>query len=70
MLAEVVDIHGYLRVPADLAKYSGTPLLQLNDGKGKVIASEMMLFEAPQDPIAGRLLSNLVRTLGSEAQPS
>jgi hypothetical protein len=70
MLAEVVDIHGYLRVPADLAKYSGTPLLQLNEGKGKVIASEMMLFEAPQDPIAGRLLSNLVRTLGSEAQPS
>jgi hypothetical protein len=70
MLAEVVDIHSYLKVPADLAKYSGTPLLQLNDGKGKVIASEMMLFEAPQDPIAGRLLSNLIRTLGSEAQPS
>jgi len=24
-----------------------------------------MLFEAPQDPIAGRLLSNLIKTLGS-----
>jgi hypothetical protein len=70
MLAEVVDIHGYLKTPADLAKYSGTPLVQLNAGKGKVIASEMMLFEALQDPIAGRLLANLIKTLGSEMQPS
>jgi hypothetical protein len=66
ILAEVVDIHGYLKTPADLAKYSGTPLLQLDAGKGRVIASEMMLFEAPQDPIAGRLLSNLIKALGSE----
>jgi Glycosyl hydrolases family 2/Glycosyl hydrolase 2 galactose-binding domain-like/Glycosyl hydrolases family 2, TIM barrel domain len=66
MLAEAVDIHGYLKTPADLAKYRGTPLVQLNDGKGRVIASEMMLFEAQQDPIAGRLLSNLIKALGSE----
>ena len=65
MLAEVVDIHGYLKTPADLAKYSGTPLVQLNHGKGKMIASEMMLFEASQDPIAGRLLTNLIKTVGS-----
>jgi len=70
MLAEVVDIHGYLKTPADLAKYSGTPLVQVNAGKGRLIASEMMLLEAPQDPIAGRLLSNLLKTLGSETQPS
>ena len=69
MLAEVVDIHGYLRTPADLAKHSGTPLVQVNDGKGKVIASEMLLFEATQDPIAGRLLANLIKSLGSESQP-
>ena len=67
MLAEVVDIHGYLKTAADLTKYSGTPLVQVNEGKGKVIASEMMLLEAPQDPIAGRLLANLIKTLGSEA---
>jgi hypothetical protein len=65
MLAEVVDIHGYLKSPADLSKYSGTPLVQLEAGKGRLIASEMMLFEAPQDPIAGRLLANLIHTLGS-----
>jgi hypothetical protein len=45
-------------------------LLQVNDGKGQVIASEMMLFEAPQDPIAGRLLGNLIKALGSHTQPS
>jgi len=70
MLAEVVDIHGYLKTPADLAKFTGTPLLQLNDGKGKVIASEMMLFEAVEDPIAGRLLANRIRALGSASQAS
>jgi hypothetical protein len=70
MLAEVVDIHGYLKTSTDLAKYRGTPLVQLNDGKGKVIASEMMLFEALQDPIAGRLFGNLVNALASESQPS
>ena len=63
MLAEVVDIHGYLKTPADLAKYSGSPLVRLNIGKGKVLASEMMLLEASQDPIAGRLLGNLIKTL-------
>jgi beta-galactosidase len=68
MLAEVVDIHGYLKTPADLAKYSGTPLVQLSDGKGKVIASEMMLLEAPEDPIAGRLLSNLILSLRAPSQ--
>jgi hypothetical protein len=70
MLAEVIDIHGYLKTPADLAKYRGTPLVQLNDGKGRVIASEMMLFEAQQDPIAGRLLSNLIKALAVEPQPA
>jgi len=70
MLAEVVDIHGYLKTSADLAKYSGTPLVLLDVGKGRLIASEMMLFEAPQDPIAGRLLANLVKTLGSEGRVS
>jgi hypothetical protein len=67
-LAEVVDIHGYLKTPADLAKIRGTPLVQLNDGMGRIIASEMMLFEAPQDPIAGRLLGNLIKALAAEPQ--
>jgi hypothetical protein len=44
--------------------------VHLEAGKGRLIASEMMLFEAPQDPIAGRLFANLMKTLGSEAQSS
>jgi hypothetical protein len=67
MLAEVTDIHAYLKTPADLVRYSGTPLVQLDSGKGRIIASEMMLFEAARDPIAGRLLANLIKTLGSKA---
>jgi beta-galactosidase len=67
MLAEVVDIHGYLKTPADLAKYSGSPLIDLRIGKGRVLASEMMLFEATHDPIAGRLFGNLIHTLGSSS---
>jgi hypothetical protein len=65
VLAQVVDIHAYLKTPADLAKFTGSPLVQINIGKGKVIASEMMLLEAPQDPIAGRLLTNLFKALDS-----
>lgn len=63
MLAEVIDIHGYLKTPADLAKYRGSPLVEIAAGKGKVIASEMMLLEAPHDPIARKLLANIVNAL-------
>jgi hypothetical protein len=62
-LAEVVDIHGYLRTSTDFIKISGSPLVELRVGKGRVVASEMMLLEAPLDPIAGRLLSNLITYL-------
>jgi hypothetical protein len=65
MLAEVIDIHGYLKTTKDLAKYRGSPLVEIDAGKGKVIASEMMLFEASRDPIAGRLLANIIKTLGT-----
>jgi hypothetical protein len=65
MLAEVVDIHGDLKTPSDLAKCSGTPLMKLQCEKGRVHASEVMLLEAPSDPIAGKLLSNLIEALSS-----
>jgi hypothetical protein len=45
-------------------------LIQIDAGKGRIIASEMMLFEAPQDPIAGRLLANIIKTLGSPSRAS
>jgi hypothetical protein len=63
MLAEVVDIHGYLKTAADLTRFSGTPLVQMDMGSGRLIPSEMMLLEAPSDPVAGRLLGNLIKLL-------
>lgn len=63
MLAELVDIHGYLKTPADLARISGSPLAELRIGEGKAFASEMMLLEPVNDPIAARLLGNMVRAL-------
>lgn len=62
-LAEVVDRHGYLKQPGDVAAISGSPLLELRIGDGRVLASEMLLLAADEDPIAGRLLGNLLRQL-------
>ncbi len=62
-LAEVVDMHGYLHQPEDVVHVSGSPLAELRIGRGVVIASEMMFETASDDPIAGRLLSNLIQSL-------
>jgi len=62
-LADVTDIHGYLQTPEDLAKYSGTPLVEITIGKGRLICSEMFLLEGERDPIARRLLSNILHSL-------
>ena len=62
-LAEVVDIHGYLKKPVDVIDISGSPLVELRVGRGVVFASEMMFEAASDDPIAGRLLHNLIGTL-------
>jgi len=69
-LAEVVDIHGYLNSHKDFLKISGSPLIELRLGKGRIVASEMMLLEAPPDPNAGRLLSNLITYLNPPRVPA
>jgi beta-galactosidase len=45
---------------------AGAPLVQIGIGKGRVLASEMMLSAKGSDPIAGRLLGNMLRYLGSK----
>lgn len=62
-LAGVVDIHGYLQKPEDVVHVGGSPLVELRIGRGIVFASEMKFETASGDPIAGRLLSNLLRTV-------
>ncbi|MDR2462719.1 MAG: hypothetical protein LBD30_02950, partial [Verrucomicrobiales bacterium] len=60
-LAWQIDRHAYLGKPADILPISGTPLVEIKHGKGKLIASEMA-FEA-NDPIAQRLKSNILNAL-------
>lgn len=67
VLAEVVNTHGYLKGPSDFARISGASLLEINTGDGRWMACELMLLEcAPYDPIAGRLLNNLLLTLNPQ----
>ena len=60
-LAEVVDRHGYLKKMEDIIELSGSPLVELRIGAGVVLASEMIFSTADRDPIAARLLTNLMR---------
>jgi hypothetical protein len=41
----------------------GSPLIELRSGRGLLIGCEMMLEAADQDPIAARLLTNLLNHL-------
>lgn len=67
-LAEECDIHGYLKTASDIAKYAGSPLVELRIGKGRLIASEINLEAGRTDPIARRLLTNLIASM--TAQPN
>ncbi|MCW3062161.1 MAG: glycosyl hydrolase family 2, partial [Capsulimonas sp.] len=68
-LADQCDIHAYLKTPQDVGDVSGTPLVEIRVGAGRILASEMMLDRAGDDPIAGRLLSNLLRDLAERDHP-
>jgi hypothetical protein len=52
---------GYLKRPEQMTEFGGSPLLQIQLGQGTLIASEMEL--GGEDPIAKRLLGNLLRLL-------
>ena len=62
-LADHCDIHGYLKMPNDADTISGSPLVEINVGQGRVLASEMALEAGPEDPIARRLLCNMIGSL-------
>ena len=62
-LAEVFDRHGYLKKLEDVVHISGTPLIEVRSGRGLLISCEMMLEAADRDPIAARLLTNLLKRL-------
>ena len=69
-----LDLCTYLRPHTGLGgnrietyrEMSGIPLLQVNEKKGTLIASEMELNQGTVDPIAGKLMVNLIQYLVSE----
>jgi beta-galactosidase len=69
-LASTVDIHGYLRTPEDVVRVGGSSLVELRAGSGMILASEMFLEADSRDPIAERLLSNLIHSLRDGGIPS
>ena len=60
VLATQYDLHGYLERPSMISKFGGSPLLEIRVGKGIILASEMMLEARDADPVAARLLQNLL----------
>jgi hypothetical protein len=65
-LAWQCDIHGYLYDTSQITRISGTPLLEIWFGKGRLLASEMCFEAAKADPIAQRLLMNAISDLNNE----
>jgi len=68
-LAWQCDIHGYLNNRLDIASISGTPLLEIVSGQGRLIASEMALEAGQADPIARRVFSNIIHSLERRPPP-
>ena len=60
-LAQQCDIHGYLKSTSAITKISGTPLVEIRIGAGRLLASEMECESGKTDPVAQRLLSNMIQ---------
>ena len=66
-LAHQCDFHGQTLfgpgVQEPFFNFAGAPLVEVRLGKGILIASEMVLAAKDRDPIAGRVLNNLLKIL-------
>lgn len=60
VFAETLKYHGYLNSPLDYQKIGGTPLFEVQVGHGTVIVSQMCYNAIEHDPIAARLISNIL----------
>ncbi|MBO6102008.1 MAG: hypothetical protein J6P03_02005, partial [Opitutales bacterium] len=66
--AENMLIHAYLKKPSDVLEYSGAAIILIKEGKGEVLASEMRLASGASDPIAKRMLTNMVLSLAAPSK--
>ncbi|MBM3500006.1 MAG: hypothetical protein FJX74_15205 [Armatimonadetes bacterium] len=60
VLATAIRPHGYLASPADVAQHSAVVVFEVQIGKGRVVVSELHGAAASTDPVAARLVRNLV----------
>jgi hypothetical protein len=65
--ASFTRVHGYLQGEigqreAALEKLRGFPIVRIDD-KGSIILSAVLLDKAATDPVAGRLLTNMITAL-------
>ncbi|AQQ70440.1 Beta-galactosidase [Limihaloglobus sulfuriphilus] len=60
-LAETLEWHGYLNSPLDYKKIGGCPLFTLRHGKGRVIAAQIRTDAIEFDPVASRLILNILK---------
>jgi hypothetical protein len=65
-LADQCDIHAYLKTTSEITRYTGNPLVEIQIGKGRLLASELNLESAKNDPIARRLLMNMIGYLQND----
>ena len=64
ILAKHINVHGYINGEMDqraayMSKIQGATLVKIS-GKGTVFLSTMLLDKAGTDPVAGKLLHNLL----------
>lgn len=62
-LSTQCDLHTDQLQKRPYPQMGGAPLVEIQMGKGVLIASEMLLSTKDKDPIAGRLLSNMIAYL-------
>lgn len=68
-LAGHMDIHAYINGKemseriAEIESLRGLTMIQINEGKGKCIVSTMCTEKGGTDPVAGRLLVNMMKIL-------
>lgn len=60
ILAQTFRTHGYLKDKAQIAEFGGVPLFEVKRGKGTIVVSEMLLETCQLDPVAQRLMHNLI----------
>jgi len=65
-LAWQCDIHAYLKRTSEITRISGTPLLEIQSGKGRLLAGELCFEAAKTDPIARRVLMNAINYLRND----